>query len=63
MANKCIVCGKTYDNMVVNPAYPKKQMCLRCFNGFVLNLKTMEEELEPLLKALETALEDMDKKL
>ncbi len=49
--------------MAVNPDYPNRQICLRCINGFILNLKTMEEELEPLFKALETALEDLDKKL
>jgi len=63
VVKKCVVCGKAYDNMAANPDHPDKQICLGCLNGFILNLKTLEEEIEPLFKALETALEDLDKKL
>ncbi len=62
-AAKCVICGKTADNFAVNPTYPQKPICLNCLNGFILNLKTLEEELEPLIKELEKALESIDKKV
>jgi hypothetical protein len=65
-AKVCIVCGKNSNRTVTNDKYPKRFICLSCFNGFVFSLKTLEEEIEPLLdeltKRLDTLDQDMNKK-
>ena len=60
-AKTCMVCGKISSRIVTNRDYPGKFICLSCFNGFMFNLKTLEEEIEPFVDELSRRLDTLDK--
>jgi hypothetical protein len=60
VAGTCIVCGKKADRMITNERYPGRHICITCFNGFAFNIRTLEEELAPLVDDLTEALGRLD---
>ena len=60
MPKTCVICGKSLDRMVTNERYPESPICITCFNGFAFNLKTIEEELAPLVDDLMEVLNTID---
>lgn len=63
MQKTCAICGKTVDKLVTNKAHPEKGICLDCLNGFIVNLNTVEEELNPIMKSLDKAVSDLKTRL
>ena len=61
IAKNCVICGKSSDRMITNERFPDRHICITCFNGFVFNIKTIEEELAPLVDDLTKALDTIDK--
>ncbi len=62
MQKRCVICGKP-GKLVANPSHPEKQICIKCLNGFLENVKTIEEELDPLVKALSKGAEALKREL
>lgn len=58
---KCTICGKFSDRMIKNEKYPGRPICLTCFNGFVFNIKTLEEEMGPIVDDMIKGLDNLDK--
>ena len=61
--NVCVVCGGSQYKLVVGVKHPERKVCLDCLNDIIFNINTVEEELEPLAKALENAFGDLQKEL
>lgn len=62
MAGKCVICGKSREKLLESRGHPGKQICLQCFNELLFNLKTIEEELDPLADALGRGLSSVEMK-
>ena len=57
MVDKCVICGKSVDvdRSAASAGHPGKRVCLDCLNGLVFNMSTVNEELEPFIKAFAKA--------
>lgn len=59
MTATCVICGRRVSRSVTDPKHPDHHVCLECLKGLVFNTSTVEEALEPMVKAFTDALAEI----